>query len=114
MNDYSARKNLLSILGLINNPEWFRHFILSKLRRRQGRDREEEEDTQLDPNLPGQEEVHEEEKLQNDQEIDQEVEVTTEVVQPQRTVLLNFQPINPDNICTDKNEQELNLEQYFP
>ena len=87
--------------------------MAENVRRRQGRDREEEEDTQLDPNLPGQEEVHEE-KLHNDQEIDQEVEVTTEVVQPQKTVLLNFQPINPENICTDKNEEELNLEQYFP
>ena len=38
----------------------------------------------------------------------------TEVVQPQRTVLLNFQPINPNYIHTAKNEDELNLEQYFP
>ena len=44
--------------------------IAENVRRRQGRDREEEEDTQLDPNLPGQEEVHEE-KLHIDQEIDQ-------------------------------------------
>ena len=62
-------------------------------KRRGGRDREEVDDTQLDPNLPGQEEVHGEEKPQNDQELEQEVEVTTEatteVVKPEGNVLLN-------------------------
>ena len=45
-------------------------------KRRGGRDREEEDDTHPDPNLPGQEEVQGEERSQNDQELEQEVEVT--------------------------------------
>ncbi len=67
----------------------------------------------------GQEEVHGEEKPQNDQELEQEVEVTTEatteVVQPQGNVLLNFPPINPDNVNAEEDLNVfLDLEQYLP
>lgn len=85
--------------------------ITENERRRQRRDRkeEEEEDTHLDDS--NQEEAHEE----NDREVDQEVEVTTEVVQPKVPVLLNFQPINPYNVrMVNNNKEELDLARYFP
>jgi hypothetical protein len=76
-------------------------------RRRLERDKEEEEVIQPVPNPPGEEEVREEVPL-NDIETDQEVEITTEIDQPEK-IGLNFPPINPENL-----EEEISLKHYLP
>ena len=82
-------------------------FIAENDIRRLERDMEEEDDTHLDPNHPGQDEVQE--------GIDQEVEIsTTEATQRQGAVHLNFPPINPENISAGESDEEPDLDQYYP